>query len=682
LDTLSLRVLPVYSAYHSHAQIGSVRLLHHQVETWDAFRDPAIDAVFNVAMTGDGKSLAAYLPAFQEKQNVISMYPTNELVLDQFAALDRYKRDLGISLPRYDRMYSERISQLVREHDTQKRLEEVRKLLEKNGILLTNPDLVHLMLSHQYGWDHQRKELAVTAGSSFDYFLFDEFHVFGVPQVISVMNMLGYLLANYREKPAERKKFVFLSATPHNLLMEMLDRGGVRYKIIRGNYASAAREQYRCILQPCTLHLHEVVQGSSIEVWVKEHVEDIRRFFHENKHTGAKAAILVYSVATAQRLVDFLRRYFKPYGIEVGKNTGPASREERQESYHKDILVGTSTVDIGVDFHINYLIFEASSAGSFLQRFGRLGRHEGFARYEAHALLHRFVVERLMKKYAVDQEIEREQFNEGIREAFPGEQEFENYTRRWGVVQAAQVLAELKSQEKRDANTAFAQAVQEQYERFYGSADRPAMPKALKKYWALKTPGNAPEIIDELNSFRGQSPLSCAIWDTDDTLKIYDLLFLLMNTSFEVLTQETFLQEVNRRGLDEREFRNKRFYLRIWEYVEERQSLVLGLRHNLSQNEHILHQAIVLDDIFVREPRSPWLDQINRSLKRLRLPCLLSPLSREEIRGRYRLGGIFPIYRLRDGWEQEYSIAFGEEALLLDSLLFFRKMNDERALLL
>jgi CRISPR-associated endonuclease/helicase Cas3 len=682
LDTLSLRILPVYSAHHVHAQIGSVRLLHHQVETWDALRDPAIDAVFNVAMTGDGKSLAAYLPAFREAQNVIAMYPTNELALDQFAALDHYERTLGLRLPRSDTMSSERISQLMREHDTQRRLEEVRKLLERNGILLTNPDLVHLMLSHQYGWDHQRKELAVTAGASFDYFLFDEFHVFGVPQVISVMNMLGYLLANYREKPAEHKKFVFLSATPHNLLTRMLERGGIRYKIIRGNYASAAREQYRCILQPCTLHIHEISPTASTEVWVKEHVEDMRRFFQENRQSGAKAAILVYSVATARRLVDFLRRYFKPYGIEVGENTGLASREERQASYHKDILVGTSTVDIGVDFHINYLIFEATSAGSFLQRFGRLGRHAGFALYEAHALLPRFVLERLAKKYHAGQELEREQFNEGIREAFPGEQEFESYTQRWGVVQAAQVLAELESQEKRDATAALAQAVQDQYERLYGRAAEPVIPKALKKYWALKAPKHAPEIIAELSSFRGQSLLSCAIWDTDGTLKTYDLFFLLANANIEVLSQEAFLQKVRECNADEREFRNKHFYVRVWEYVEERQSLVLGWRHNLSQYERILHHATVLDDIFVREPRVPWLDQINRSLKRLRLPCLLSSLSREEIRGQYRLSGIFPIYRLRDGWGQEYSIAFGEQALLLDSLLFFRKMNDEHALLL
>jgi CRISPR-associated endonuclease/helicase Cas3 len=681
MDSIGLDVLPVYSLYHSDIQVGPTRLLKHQVETWEAFRDPKTDVIFNVAMTGDGKSLAAYLPAFQEERHILAMYPTNELIYDQYISLSKYERSLNMALPRSDFMHSPKINRVLREHDETRRFEEVRKFLIRNKILLTNPDLVHLMLSHQYGWDYQRKELAVTAGSYFDYFLFDESHVFGIPQVISVMNMLGYLLASYREKPAERKKFVFLSATPNNLLTSMLDRGGIRYKVIQGSYISTASENYRCILQPCRLHFHEVSQDASTEHWVKEHVEDIRRFFHT--HPGSKAAILVYSVATARRLVTFLRAYFRPYGIEVGENSGLASREERQESYRRHILVGTSTVDIGVDFHINYLIFEASSAGSFLQRFGRLGRHEGFEVYEAHALLPRFVLERLRKKYTADQEVERERLNEVIREVFPLEQEFEGYTRRWGVVQAAQILAELEGQKKRDATDELAAAVQEHYERFYGGAGKqPVMPRAVKKYWALRAPGHAPEIVDELSSFRGQSPLSCGIWDTDDKLKTYDLFFLLANASVEVLTQEAFLQEVRRRGLDEREFHHKHFYLRVWEYVDERQSLILGLRHHLIESTHILHQAVVLDDFFVREPRLPWLNDINRRLKQLRLVCLISLMPRDELRQRLKLGGIFPIYRLRDGWGQDYSVAFGEEALLLDSLLFYRKTEDDRAMML
>jgi len=39
--------------------------------------------VFNTAMTGDGKSLAAYLPTLVSGRPVLAMYPTNELARDQ-----------------------------------------------------------------------------------------------------------------------------------------------------------------------------------------------------------------------------------------------------------------------------------------------------------------------------------------------------------------------------------------------------------------------------------------------------------------------------------------------------------------------------------------------------------------------------------------------------------------------
>lgn len=212
---LRLHILPVYSEEYSgsEGQIGTVHLLRHQFETWEAFRDPDVDVIFNVAMTGDGKSLAGYLPTFKDGKHVIAMYPTNELVKDQQRGLEGYGQRLDVRLPRYETMYGARITQLMAEKGTKVRLEEVRKLLVNNGVVLTNPDLVHLMMSHQYGWDYLRKELPTTVGEYFDYFLFDEFHVFGVPQVVSVMNMLGYLDITYRDRPGDRKKFVFLGNT-------------------------------------------------------------------------------------------------------------------------------------------------------------------------------------------------------------------------------------------------------------------------------------------------------------------------------------------------------------------------------------------------------------------------------------------------------------------------------------
>ncbi len=664
-------ILPVYSEIHPTCQIGTVNLLKHQVETLEAFNNPDIDIIFNTAMTGDGKSLAGYLPVLQEQKHVIAMYPTNELMRDQHRGLSLYEQNLKISLPRTALMDSDEINRLMREHDQAVRMEAVRSLVRNNEILLTNPDLVHLMMSWQYGWQHQRKELPFEIGASFDYFLFDEFH--------SVMNMVGYLHTLYKDKSDDRKKFLFLSATPSKLLDGLLERGGLRYKKIQGHYSSTIQPDTRCILQPCSLELHAISQESPTEVWIEEHIESILQFFQEHQHdiVRPKAAVLVYSVATARRLFKLLKKYLEePYGITIGENTGWTYRDDRRASFEKDILVGTSTIDIGVDFRINYLIFEAFNAGSFLQRFGRLGRHEGFPIYRAYGLVPGFVLERLKQKYGDECDVERESFNETIREAFPTETEFENYTRRWGVLQAAHVLVELHRQ--KDENTAFEASLTEQYDQQYASPNYPIMSKTVKKYWAMSE--RQPQIIKELLSFRGQSPLSCGVWDTDGHLKTYDLFFPLTNTEFEWLSEASFMQEVKLRGLEERDFKQQLLYLKVLAYIPERLNLVLGLNYDLGEYTNTIHQITVLDTIFVREPHPIWRDKVNQHLKTLKLPCLLSDRVRTELKQRLRLGAMFPLYRLHDSTGNEYSIAFGQDALLLESLLYFYKTRGDKPL--
>src|SRR5205807_10113645 len=109
-----------------------------------------------------------------------------------------------------------------------------------------------------------------------------------------------------------------------------------------------------------------------------------------------------------------------------------------------------------------------------------------FPIYRAYGLVPRFVRERVAERRGAVDEVDRERFNEAIREAFPVEAEFKSYTQRWGVVQAAQVLAELQSQSKKDANDAFIQALSAQYEQFYATVGQSVMPKAVKKYWAIR----------------------------------------------------------------------------------------------------------------------------------------------------------------------------------------------------
>ena len=84
----SIQLKPVYSCPASdvpqevHLPEGW-QLAWHQFETLKALRDPNVDVVFNTAMTGDGKSLAAYLDILQGDCHAIALYPTNALAADQ-----------------------------------------------------------------------------------------------------------------------------------------------------------------------------------------------------------------------------------------------------------------------------------------------------------------------------------------------------------------------------------------------------------------------------------------------------------------------------------------------------------------------------------------------------------------------------------------------------------------------
>ncbi len=238
-----------------------------------------------------------------------------------------------------------------------------------------------------------------------------------------------------------------------------------------------------------------------------------------------------------------------------------------------------------------------------------------------------------------------------------------------------------------DANQAFTEALTEQYERIYGQPEQPVMPKALKKYWRLSN--HFPEILKDLLSFRGQSPLECGVWDTaavtpqypDGQFLTYDLFFLLANTEFEVISEEHFLREIKKRRLKEKDFKDRLLYLKVHSYVQERPGLILGLPHNLGEYAQTLHHVQVTGGFFVLEPCPVWRDQVNLRLKKLKLTCIISDMKRKELKQKLGLGAVFPVYRLQDSAGNEYSVAFGQEALLLDSVLFFRKPKSTGAIM-
>ncbi len=147
------------------------------------------------------------------------------------------------------------------------------------------------------------------------------------------------------------------------------------------------------------------------ETWIKDNLNLILQHFLE--HRGTKGAIILNSIASVKRLTPLFAEAFVKHGLTVGENTGLSSKTVKERSLKErslacDLVLGTSTIDVGVDFKINFLIFESADSGSFIQRLGRLGRHQGyvnadgqeikFDRFVAYTLAPNYLIERLFEK--------------------------------------------------------------------------------------------------------------------------------------------------------------------------------------------------------------------------------------------------------------------------------------------
>src|SRR5207245_1101643 len=145
-----------------------------------------------------------------------------------------------------------------------------------------------------------------------------------------------------------------------------------------------------------------------------------------------------------------------------------------------DLLVATSTIDVGVDFKINLLIFESMDATSHIQRLGRLGRHtkddhgHEFTQFEAHALLPSWVVDKLVEQIPTESELDRLEYSKKLEEVFIPLQQFELYAKKWAGVQAGQVLSSLGRPEIRTQYEPYRKRLSDHYKKLF--------PGGTKKY--------------------------------------------------------------------------------------------------------------------------------------------------------------------------------------------------------
>lgn len=702
---MKIRTLPVYSKLAETAPPefeGQLpqgwRLSQHQVETYLALTGGEYDVVFNTAMTGDGKTLAGQLPALLDpiEESLLAMYSTNELIRDQDKQLDNTRRLWNCPLE-VNLLSGAVLDDLVADSNFSQRAEAILNQIFNSDVLLTNPDIFHYIMQHFYRRRGDAPDTLIgELVQRFSQFTFDEFHIFETPQIISVINAMLFIDEIAGRLP---HRFLFLSATPDEQMNRFLEQARLRYRVINpsqeGWYTHSditpSPEQWRRILHATEIHF----ATGLVEAWVEQNLETLLNFFVE-RTPNAKGAIIVNSIASAKRLTRYLTPFFAQYGLTVRENTGLTSAAGRADSYQADLLIGTSTVDVGVDFNINFLLFESRDSGTFLQRLGRLGRHDGYKRNGKTYAFHDFVAYALVPDWmrdclfkggqtesaplAENETFTRQQLTEAIQTAYPRPVRFDNYIYDWGKYQSVNVIGNLNNPTIRTQYSKTRDRLGQRYEAIFNIR--------LGQAW-MERKGLAAELTTEAMSFRGGSYFQCAILDNTETgqidqPKLADLFMLAANGQLEEITKADFYQAVEQAGLYAPRFEQANYphgplaYYRLHGWTDERREVKLRLHQEIfNWGAEKWGQAIVLTGLRL-DARIPGRDSLNRLLERRKIPatlCLAYPHPLE-LKRRLYLPLLFPLFPFVSLDEVEGCVAFGREALLLHTLLIRRKDID------
>jgi CRISPR-associated helicase Cas3 len=303
------------------------------------------------------------------------VYPTNALVVDQARSIQKLLSKIGkrfaLKTPIPDvpaLTESGDVSLYLINGETLKALAKSLKTSEGSAwlsvlrnddspqkIFLTNPEVLFFLFLQKFS---QSKDLfnEILRPAESHTLILDEFHLYYGYSLATVCFMLSFIKGRF-------DKIIFSSATPIDLpIFKNVERISARQC-----------DQGDVIQHELQFEFYGLDTPLSPED-VPRLCQLIEKVYSGSKENEAEVVVILNSVLTAYWLS---REIEKKYPGCVTQIHGLVPQEERPkpEQKLKPIVIGTSAIEVGIDFDTQKLIFEADNTGSFIQRLGRGGRH-------------------------------------------------------------------------------------------------------------------------------------------------------------------------------------------------------------------------------------------------------------------------------------------------------------------
>lgn len=653
--------------------------------------------IFLVTPTGSGKTLASYAHAINHALPVFGVYPTNELIRDQERSLmpwinpqENY-RLLRIDSKQLDH-WQDRLTE--RQHAT-----TFETLMNWYPTILTNPDILFYTFFGLYQGPHNIRQRLFTLVGRYQFFVFDEFHLYNVKQMADTAFLVGTLHAI---NPHKGRVFIFASATPELEVVSWLrDRLELRVEVVEGHPSDAPGA--RTIAHPLQLTLLPADLGrwKGAEALL-EYLPYLQQFVTD--YPQARMVAILDSVAGAINIAQSLRETFP--GKPVGEVHGLSSAEERDTATRQPITVGTSTIEVGIDFKDetgkDVLIYEARTASQFVQRFGRLARHEKTLSIPnwVIALVPEYVYHFFTERTSDGASLSRPQLYNLVEEAYRLPQDFARYLKRHAPAEFHEARWFVQGLFQSDDRPRIAEKLGNTIEALTG--------KTAGQAWGKHQQYKEEHILKPLLTFRG-SGFEVAILDERGTdvgfpAKRYDLMFLLRRGVFEEIDQEEYLSRL--KALENRwpedVARERRYGERIGRKPDELLGVygyfvLVALRDRgrkvwfeIDEEEVYGRKAQVTTVSRLELATDPpvRLRGLSRHLRRKQIVAWFVEQHPASIKLGRALPPLFALYELRVRRlggalsEQKWSIAFNQDAFFVDSLGWWKEQQKDSAIML
>ncbi|MFZ2497397.1 type I-D CRISPR-associated helicase Cas3' [Methanosarcina sp.] len=659
----------------------------HQIISENLIKEQKPLFLFNHSPTGSGKTISWLKPVLDTKMKVIAVYPTNALVIDQKMQVENAIKKFGYDPDEYhvQEITSDLLDQEKKLYPDEKGLKKgqllnriIRKGRGKGLILLTNPDILTLALKDAY-YEHNIRESV----RSVDIIVVDEFHLASVKQ----SDMLLFMMHEINDDKRSRlSKFVFLSATPNSAIVERAKKVGLNTIVLPDESAPLSYSTGRPILPKLRL---EIRKGSIYKTYelIKGDLEYFVEFCTHRTNNGekAKTVFIVDGIYEVDEIYNTLSVVLVGLRVERVDGLHPAT-QEKLENF--DVLISNSSIEVGIDFNVDRLVFSGYSREKLLQRIGRLRNKSPEEICEAICFVPEAVYDHLKEN---NRNLTRGEFDLHLQKVMNSQMDLSSYSKRYSPLEAYLYSIERifgKSWIDKNGREHHIKGMPESIQseelirtltliekHFLGSeVDGPVFDNLKHESRKLK---------DGLLSYRGSSFQALIFDATDYSLKLYDLMYLLRRGNIEFMSSKKFIRKLKEilgeeyESLIQGKYESMKDYASgfCWYYGtigdETRKVIFKGdsgehyKKIMLNAVDHVRKPCITNGFKVETDPNIPTLSSLNDTLSKYEVFTRLVDQDSFSLKAKFKLEDFFYLYP----YSGMRTVAFGHEALYIDCLI-------------